>query len=63
MNICDGGTNYGIALESVLATLNEVRQDPNRSQLRQTIIFMTDGEPQYYPSDALNSLQGYREST
>ena len=63
MNICGGGTNYKAALESVLETLNEVRQDPIRNQLRQTIVFMTDGEPQGYPTDALNRLHDYREST
>jgi hypothetical protein len=60
MSLCGGGTNFSAAFQMVIKTLEEVNNDPNRNNLRQTIIFMTDGDPQVYPTAELQSLRDYR---
>lgn len=60
MKICGGGTSFSAAFQMAITTLEEVETDQKRNKLRQTIIFMTDGEPQGYPTAELQQLCSYR---
>ena len=60
MDIYGSNTNFSAAFQVVIKTLEEVNNDPNQNKLRQTIIFMTDGEPQGYPTAEIQRLCDYR---
>ncbi|CAF4005248.1 unnamed protein product [Rotaria sordida] len=60
MNICGSGTNFSAAFQMVINTLEEVNNDSERNKMQQTIIFMTDGEPQGYPTTELQQLRDYK---
>ncbi|CAF3598300.1 unnamed protein product [Rotaria sordida] len=60
MNICGSGTNFSAAFQMVIKTLEEVNNDSERNKMQQTIIFMTDGEPQGYPTTELQQLRDYK---
>ncbi|CAF1201967.1 unnamed protein product [Rotaria sordida] len=63
MNICGSGTNFSAAFQMVIKTLEEVNNDSERNKMQQTIIFMTDGEPQGYPTTELQQLRDYKTDT
>ncbi|CAF4831358.1 unnamed protein product [Rotaria sp. Silwood1] len=56
MSMCGRGTNFSVAFAMLIETLNEIKNDPVCNSLRQTIIFLTDGEPQVYPTSELERL-------
>ena len=58
MKICGEGTNFSAAFQMVIKTLEEVKNSS-----RQTVIFMTDGEPQDNHTAELQRLCQYRTST
>ncbi|CAF1095824.1 unnamed protein product [Rotaria sordida] len=60
MNVCGSGTNFSAAFQMVIKTLEEVNNDSERNKMQQTIIFMTDGEPQGYPTTELQQLCDYK---
>lgn len=60
MDVYGHQTNFSVAFQMVIKTLEEVKNDSNLNNLRQTIIFMTDGEPQGYPEAEIQLLKGYR---
>ncbi|CAM4765943.1 unnamed protein product [Rotaria magnacalcarata] len=60
MEICGQTTNYSAAFQMAINTLEEVNKNPERNRYRQTLIFMTDGEPQVYPETELQQLRDYR---
>ncbi|CAF1334265.1 unnamed protein product, partial [Rotaria sp. Silwood1] len=60
MKVCGDDTNFSVAFQMVIKTLEEVNNDSERNKLRQTIIFMTDGEPERYPTTELQQLRDYR---
>ncbi|CAF1321104.1 unnamed protein product [Didymodactylos carnosus] len=60
MKLCGERTNFSAAFQMAINTLEEVNRNPERNRFRQTIIFMTDGEPQEYPKKELSQLCDYR---
>ncbi|CAF2068075.1 unnamed protein product, partial [Rotaria magnacalcarata] len=56
MSICGGGTNFSAAFSMLIETLNEIKKDSTCNDFQQTIIFLTDGEPQVRPTSELISL-------
>ena len=58
--LCGEGTNYSAAFQMVISTLAEVNSNPERNDLQHTIVFMTDGEPQGYPTKELQTLRDLR---
>ncbi|CAF4280707.1 unnamed protein product [Rotaria sordida] len=56
MSMCGQGTNFSVAFAMLIKTLNEIKNDSICDSLRQTIIFLTDGEPQVYPTSELERL-------
>ena len=63
MQQCGEGTKYGPAFEMVIKTLEDTNNEPERNRYRQTIIFMTDGEPQDDASTELRKLIDWREGS
>jgi uncharacterized protein YegL len=53
---CGKDTNFSLAFQMVIDTLAAIATEPMQKNLRQTIIFMTDGEPQNYPTAELERL-------
>ncbi|CAF3840110.1 unnamed protein product [Adineta steineri] len=60
MNIYGHGTNFSAAFKVLIETLEEINNHDDRDTLRQTIVFMTDGEPQGDSSVELQQLCNYR---
>ncbi|CAF1358530.1 unnamed protein product [Adineta ricciae] len=60
MNFCGCGTNFSAAFQKLIEALEEIDNHPDRDILRQTIVFMTDGYPQEYPTEKLQQLRAYR---
>ncbi len=56
MTICGTGTKFSVAFNLLIETLNEMKNDPTHINFRQTIIFLTDGEPQDNPTAQLERL-------
>ena len=63
MSTCGGGTDFSAAFKTVINTLEEIKSDSMRNRLRQTIIFMTDGEPNSFPTDELKQLYDYKKGS
>lgn len=61
--ICGMGTMYSVAFQAAIKTLEEANNHQERSRFRQTIIFMTDGEPQDNSSTELQKLCDWREGS
>jgi uncharacterized protein YegL len=60
MNVCGEGTRFSAAFQLLLKTLEEVNNDSNEPILNQTVIFMTDGQPEDHPAAELRKLCDYR---
>ena len=61
MDICGEGTNFSAPFRLLIDTLNEMKNDSTYNNLRNTIIFLTDGEPQNHCNDELDALSsGYQ---
>ncbi|CAF4006430.1 unnamed protein product [Rotaria sp. Silwood2] len=56
MLVCGAGTNFSVAFDMLIETLNEIRNNPACNSLRHIIIFLTDGDPQVYPTSELERL-------
>ncbi|CAF3923753.1 unnamed protein product [Rotaria sordida] len=56
MSMCGQGTNFSVAFAMLIETLDGIKNDSTCNSLRQTIIFLTDGEPQIYPTSELERL-------
>ncbi len=63
MQICGEGTKYSTAFQMAIKTLEETNNHQERNRFRQTIIFMTDGEPQDNSTAELQKLCDWREGS
>lgn len=63
MNVYGSGTKFSAAFQVVIKTLEEANNGSDYHNLRQTIIFITSGEPQGYSSVELQSLREYKGGT
>jgi uncharacterized protein YegL len=63
MQICGEGTKYSTAFQMAIKTLEKVNNNQERNRFRQTIIFMTDGEPQDNSTAELQKLCDWREGS
>ncbi len=63
MQICGKGTKYSTAFQMAIKTLEEVNNNQERNRFQQTIIFMTDGEPQDDSTAELQKLCDWREGS
>ena len=63
MTQCGEGTKYCPAFEMVVKTLEETNSEPERNLYRQTVIFMTDGEPQDDAAAQLQKMRDWREGS
>ena len=55
---CGSNTNFRAAFQLIIDTLDEIQNQNNTVQdsIRQTIVFMTDGQPYSYPTNELDRL-------
>ncbi|CAF2920331.1 unnamed protein product [Rotaria sp. Silwood2] len=61
IDICGAGTNFSAAFKMVAETLEEVNRDRERNRFQQSVIFMTDGDPQDDWTAELQNLCRYRK--
>ncbi|CAF4153354.1 unnamed protein product [Rotaria sp. Silwood2] len=56
ISTCGRNTNFSLAFQMVIETLDKIVTEPMQENFRQTIIFMTDGKPKKYPTAELEHL-------
>ncbi|CAF3952186.1 unnamed protein product [Rotaria sp. Silwood1] len=61
IDICGAGTNFSAAFKMVVETLEDVNRDCERNRFQQSVIFMTDGDPQDDWTAELQNLCRYRK--
>ncbi|CAF4545306.1 unnamed protein product [Rotaria sp. Silwood2] len=62
MSTCGKSTNFNAVFNKLIETLDEIRHDPMCNNFRQIIIFLTDGEPYFYPTSELECLSMHYKS-